>query len=64
MLLVISHGPSFARRVQRPVRIKSASPAETFTPAIFESLDERLDLMVDELLWWTDALKSARDADQ
>ena len=44
--------------------MRPAMTAETFTPAIFESLDERLDMMVDELLWWTDALKSARDADQ
>ena len=28
-----SHGPSFARRAHRPVRMRSASPAETFTPA-------------------------------
>ena len=35
--------------------------AETFTPAIFESLDERLDMMVDDLVWWTNALKTARD---
>jgi NAD(P)H-dependent FMN reductase len=47
-----------------PDLMRPAMMAETFTPAIFESLDERLDMMVDELLWWTDALKSARDADQ
>ena len=47
-----------------PDLMRPAMTAETFTPAIFESLDERLDMMVDELLWWTDALKSARDANQ
>jgi NAD(P)H-dependent FMN reductase len=46
-----------------PDLMRPAMTAETFTPAIFESLDERLDMMVDELLWWTNALKSARDGD-
>jgi NAD(P)H-dependent FMN reductase len=46
-----------------PELMRPAMTAETFTPAIFESLDERLVMMVDELLWWTNALKSARDAD-
>jgi len=46
-----------------PDLMRPAMTAETFTPAIFESLDERLDMMVDELLWWTNALKRARDAD-
>ncbi len=46
-----------------PDLMRPAMTAETFTPAIFESLDERLDMMVNELLWWTNALKSARDAD-
>jgi NAD(P)H-dependent FMN reductase len=46
-----------------PDLMRPAMTAETFTPAIFESLDERLDMMVDELLWWTNALKTARDAD-
>ena len=36
--------------------------AEEFTPALFESLDERLEMMVSELVWWSSALKVARDA--
>jgi NAD(P)H-dependent FMN reductase len=46
-----------------PDVMRAAMIAETFTPALFESLDERLDMMVNELLWWTEALKTARDAD-
>jgi NAD(P)H-dependent FMN reductase len=46
-----------------PEVMRPAMTAETFTPAIFESLDERLVMMVNELLWWTHALKTARDAD-
>jgi NAD(P)H-dependent FMN reductase len=46
-----------------PDLMRPAMTAETFTPAIFESLDERLTMMINELLWWTDALKAARDAD-
>jgi hypothetical protein len=37
--------------------------AEEFTPALFESLDERLEMMTNELVWWSNALKAARDAD-
>lgn len=36
--------------------------AEAFTPALFESLDERLELMINELIWWSSALKATRDA--
>jgi NAD(P)H-dependent FMN reductase len=46
-----------------PDVMRPAMTAETFTPALFESLDERLDMMINELLWWTIALKTARDAD-
>src|SRR5580704_16531834 len=46
-----------------PDLMRPAITAETFTPAIFESLDERLTMMINELLWWADALKAARDAD-
>jgi NAD(P)H-dependent FMN reductase len=46
-----------------PDVMRPAMTAETFTPALFESLDDRLVMMVDELLWWTNALKTARDAD-
>ena len=46
-----------------PELMRPAMMAETFTPALFESLDERLEMMINELLWWTLALKTARDAD-
>ena len=36
---------------------QSSTPSD---PAHFESLDARLDLLVADLLWWTDALKAAR----
>jgi len=39
-----------------------AMTAEDFSPALFESLDERLEIMTNELVWWSTALKSARDA--
>jgi NAD(P)H-dependent FMN reductase len=39
-----------------------AMMAEEFDLEIFAPLDERLELTVKDLLWWTDALKSARDA--
>lgn len=38
-----------------------AMTAEEFTPAIFESLDPRLEMMIDELVWWANALKVARE---
>jgi NAD(P)H-dependent FMN reductase len=40
-----------------------AMTAEAFTPEIFESLDPRLEMMITELVWWANALKVARDAD-
>jgi NAD(P)H-dependent FMN reductase len=46
-----------------PDLMRPAMTAETFTPALFESLDERLEMMIDELVWWANALKTARDAD-
>jgi NAD(P)H-dependent FMN reductase len=46
-----------------PDLMRPAMTAEEFTPAIFESLDERLEMMVNELVWWANALKEARDAD-
>jgi len=41
----------------------AARQAEEFTPALFESLDERLEMMIDELVWWANALQAARAAD-
>ena len=40
----------------------AAMTAEEFTPALFDSLDERLVMMTDELVWWSNALKVAREA--
>jgi hypothetical protein len=36
--------------------------AEVFTPEMFESLDARLDMVIADLIWWSNALKAARDA--
>jgi NAD(P)H-dependent FMN reductase len=46
-----------------PDLMRPAMTAEEFTPAIFESLDDRLEMMTNELVWWANALKEARDAD-
>jgi NAD(P)H-dependent FMN reductase len=46
-----------------PDVMRPAMTADVFTPALFESLDERLEWMVNELVWWANALKVARDAD-
>jgi NAD(P)H-dependent FMN reductase len=35
--------------------------AEEFTPELFASLDERLEMMINELEWWSTALKAARE---
>lgn len=40
-----------------------AMKAEEFTPELFESLDPRLDMMINELVWWATALKAARGLD-
>jgi NAD(P)H-dependent FMN reductase len=40
-----------------------AMRAEEFTPALFESLDERLEMMISEMVWWAHALKAARDSE-
>lgn len=45
-----------------PDVMRPAMTAEVFTPALFESLDERLEMMTNELVWWATALKVARDA--
>lgn len=44
-----------------PDVMRPAMTAETFTTDIFESLEPRLEMMIDELVWWADALKVARD---
>ena len=46
-----------------PDVMRPAMMAEEFTPALFESLNERLEMMTNELVWWSNALKAARDAD-
>jgi NAD(P)H-dependent FMN reductase len=45
-----------------PDLMRPAMMAEVFAPAMFETLDPRLELLVNDLVWWTNALKSARDA--
>ena len=45
-----------------PDVMRPAMTAEAFTPALFESLDERLEMMTNELVWWATALKAAREA--
>ena len=39
-----------------------AMTAEEFSPSLFESLDERLEMLIKDLVWWATALKIARDA--
>jgi NAD(P)H-dependent FMN reductase len=46
----------------QPDVMMPAMTAENFTPEIFAPLDQRLDLLINDLLWWTHALKAARDA--
>ena len=43
-----------------PELMVSARSAEPFSPELFASLDQRLDTMVSDLLWWTAALGAAR----
>ncbi|HEX3796667.1 MAG TPA: NAD(P)H-dependent oxidoreductase [Acidimicrobiales bacterium] len=38
----------------------AAMKAETFTPELFASLDPRLDMLADDLVWWSNALRVAR----
>jgi NAD(P)H-dependent FMN reductase len=38
-----------------------AMKAEEFTPALFESLDPRLEALANDLVWWANALKTARE---
>jgi NAD(P)H-dependent FMN reductase len=45
-----------------PDLMRPAMMAEEFTPALFESLNERLDILANDLVWWSKALKAARDA--
>ena len=45
-----------------PDLMRPAMMAESFSPETFESLDSRLDMVVADLLWWSNALKTARDA--
>ena len=44
-----------------PDVMRPAMTSEEFTPALFESLDARLEMMIEELVWWATALKNARD---
>jgi NAD(P)H-dependent FMN reductase len=40
-----------------------AMTAEEFDIEVFASLDERLEMLIKDLLWWTNALNPAREAD-
>jgi NAD(P)H-dependent FMN reductase len=44
-----------------PDVMRPAMTAEEFTPELFESLDQRLTLLADDLVWWASALKNARE---
>jgi NAD(P)H-dependent FMN reductase len=39
-----------------------AMTADEFSISLFESLDERLEMLIKDLTWWTTALKVAREA--
>jgi hypothetical protein len=39
----------------------AARNADPFSPEVFSSLDQRLDTVVADLLWWTAALGVARE---
>ena len=38
-----------------------AMQADAIDPSLFSALDQRLDMFINNLLWWTVALKAARD---
>jgi NAD(P)H-dependent FMN reductase len=42
------------------VMVAAMQAPEPFDPAVFASLDEKLDRLVADLVWWTDALGAAR----
>ena len=45
-----------------PDLMRPAMMAETFSPEMFESLDSRLDMVIADLIWWSTALRAAREA--
>jgi len=45
-----------------PDVMRPAMMAEEFDLEIFAPLDERLEILINDLTWWTKALKAARDA--
>jgi NAD(P)H-dependent FMN reductase len=45
-----------------PDIMRPAMQAEEFDLEIFAPLDERLEMLAKDILWWTNALKTARDA--
>src|SRR5580692_9496305 len=45
-----------------PDLMRPAMKAEEFTTSLFESLDPRLELLANDLVWWATALKTAREA--
>jgi len=44
-----------------PELMIAARTADPFTPEVFASLDQRLEMVVADLLWWSRALGAARD---
>jgi NAD(P)H-dependent FMN reductase len=46
-----------------PDVMRPAMSVDTGDPSPFESLEPKLELLVDELTWWTTALKAARERD-
>ena len=45
-----------------PDLMRPAVMAEEFTLALLETLDEQLETLIKDLVWWSNALKRARDA--
>jgi hypothetical protein len=52
----LRHAVHILPDVMRPVRIAG----DDFDVEMFASLDERLDTLVGDLIWWADALGRAR----
>jgi NAD(P)H-dependent FMN reductase len=45
-----------------PDLMRLANTSDSFSPEMFESLDARLEMVMADLLWWTNALSTARNA--
>jgi len=58
----VRDGTASTRRAHPRKRHAPAMTAEEFSPSLFESLDERLEMLIKDLVWWATALKIAREA--